>query len=76
MSVVQNMCKRMAILESGKISLLGEVQEIFRNKPEQLKALIGEDDRKICVTMDVEDFAKIKEHLDDIGTKYRVSGGV
>ena len=76
MSVVQNMCKRMAILESGKISLLGEVQEIFRNKPEQLKALIGEDDRKISVTMDVEDFAKIKEHLDDSGTKYRVSGGV
>lgn len=76
MAVVQNICKRMAILESGKISLLGNVQEIFENKPEQLKKLIGEDDRKISVTMDVEDFAKFKGYLDDNGTSYKVSGGV
>ncbi|WP_458862745.1 methionine ABC transporter ATP-binding protein [Acidaminobacterium chupaoyuni] len=76
MAVVQNICERMAILENGRISLLGDVQEIFREKPEQLKALIGEDDRQISVTMDVDDFAKWKERLDQSGTSYRISGGV
>lgn len=55
---------------------LGDVREIFKNKPEQLKALIGEDDSKVSVTLDIEDFAKIKEYLDENGTDYRVSGGV
>ena len=76
MSVVQNICNRMAILDAGQVSLVGGVQEIFKNKPEQLKALIGEDDRKVSVTMDVQDFAKIQEQLDKNGTKYRISGGV
>ena len=76
MSVVQSLCNRMAILDAGKVSLVGGVQEIFRNKPEQLKALIGEDDRKISVTMDVQDFAVFRDYLDKNGTNYSVSGGV
>lgn len=76
MSVVQNLCNRMAILDAGKISLVGGVQEIFENKPEQLKTLIGEDDRKVSVTMDVQDFAMFQEYLDKSGTNYRVSGGM
>ena len=57
------------------MSLTGEVQEIFENKPEQLKRLIGLDDRKISVTMDVEEFAKIKKYLNDIQIEYKVVGG-
>lgn len=76
MSVVQNICERMAILEDSQISLSGNVQEIFRNKPEQLKALIGEDDRIVSITMDIEDFEKFKDTLDQNGTSYRVSGGI
>lgn len=76
MAVVQNICNRMAILDAGKVSLVGDVQEIFLNKPEQLKTLIGEDDRKISITMDVQDFAAIRGVLDKNGTTYRVSGGV
>ena len=76
MAVVQNICNRMAILDAGKVSLVGDVQEIFLNKPEQLKTLVGEDDRKISITMDVQDFAAIRGVLDKNGTTYRVSGGV
>lgn len=76
MAVVQNLCNRMAILDAGQVSLVGGVQEIFKNKPEQLKALIGEDDRKVSITMDVQDFAMFQDYLDKNGTNYRVSGGV
>ena len=76
MSVVQSICSRMAILDGGCVSLTGEVQEIFENKPEQLKRLIGLDDRKISVTMDVEEFAKIKKYLNDIQIEYKVVGGM
>lgn len=34
MAVVQNLCQRMAILEKGEISLIGDVQDIFSNNPE------------------------------------------
>lgn len=64
------------LFDAGQVSLVGGVQEIFKNKPEQLKALIGEDDRKVSVTMDVQDFAMFQEYLDKNGTNYRISGGV
>ena len=76
MSVVQSICNRMAILDAGRVSLEGDVHEIFMNKPEELKRLIGEDDRKISVTMDVQDFAKFQETLDKSGTSYRITGGI
>ena len=75
MSVVQSICQRMAILDGGSVSLVGDVHEIFRNKPEQLKTLMGEEDWKVSVTMGAEDFARIKRYLDENGTNYRVSGG-
>lgn len=75
MSVVQSICERMAILDGGKVSLLGDVKEIFENKPKELKELIGEDDRKISLTLDVEDFAKVQKYLDENNTQYKVSGG-
>ena len=74
MSVVQNICNRMAILENGEVSLMGDVKEIFEKQPEQLRNLIGEDDRKVSVTMDVEDFAKIQSYLDKNKTQYKISG--
>lgn len=76
MSVVQNICNRMAILENGQVSLMGDVKEIFEKQPEQLRNLIGEDDRKVSVTMDVEDFAKIQSYLDQNKTQYKISGGI
>ena len=76
MSVVQNICNRMAILENGQVSLMGDVKEIFEKQPEQLRNLIGEDDRKVSVTMDVEDFAKIQSYLDKNKTQYKISGGI
>lgn len=75
MSVVQNICQRMAILENGRISLLGDVQEIFREKPEELKALLGEDGESVSITLDVNELAKCKEYLDAQGIKYRITGG-
>lgn len=75
MAIVQNICQRMAILENGKVSLLGEVQEIFRNKPEELKSLLGEDGRKVSITLDVEELTKCKEYLDAQGMKYTITGG-
>lgn len=75
MSVVQNICQRMAILENGKLSLLGKVQEIFKNKPEQLKTLLGEDGGKVSITLDVEQLEKCKEYLDAQGMKYKITGG-
>ena len=36
----------------------------------------GEDDRKVSVTMDVEDFAKIQSYLDKNKTQYKISGGI
>lgn len=76
MSVVQSICSRMAILDRGRVSLMGDVQEIFENRPDQLKKLIGADDRKISITMGVEDFAKIKKYLDRGQTEYKVTEGV
>lgn len=75
MSVVQSICQRMAILENGKVSLLGNVQEIFRKKPEQLKMLLGEDSGKVSITLDVEELEKCKEYLEAQGMKYKITGG-
>lgn len=76
MSVVQSICSRMAILDGGQVSLSGNVQEIFEKKPEQLKKLIGIDDRKISITMDIEEFAKIKKYLDHDQVEYKVTEGM
>lgn len=76
MQVVQSICSRMAILDKGQVSLTGDVQEIFEKKPDQLRKLIGVDDRKISITMDIEDFTKIKTYLDRNQADYKVTGGM
>lgn len=43
MDVVRQICDRMAIVEDGKLSVVGHVEEIFRDMPVQLRRLIGED---------------------------------
>ena len=70
------MTKAIAYLNGRNYCVPKDVQEIFENKPEQLKRLIGLDDRKISVTMDVEEFAKIKKYLNDIQIEYKVVGGM
>lgn len=76
MSVVQSICQRMAILDGGRIAFVDKVQEVFKNKPEQLKALLGEENRNVSVTMSVEEFARIKEYLDEGRINYKVLGGI
>lgn len=75
MAVVQNICQRMAILENGKVALLGSVEQIFKEKPDQLKALLGEDGNSASITMDIEDILKYKKYLDEQGVKYKITGG-
>lgn len=44
MSVVQQMCNRMAVLEGGEVSEVGVVSELFLNKSPVLQKLLGEQD--------------------------------
>lgn len=41
MEVVRKICKNMAIIEDGKIEITGNVEEIFKENPNQLKRLLG-----------------------------------
>ena len=74
MSVVQSLCQRMAIIDKGKASLVGDVQEIFSDRPDQLKELLGDDGQRISISLDIEDFVHVKEYLDAQGTQYKVTG--
>ena len=42
MSVVQQICRRMAILDEGSVSLIGDTQDMFFRRPAALKKLLGE----------------------------------
>ena len=75
MDVIQNLCERMAILDKGEVSLTGNVKEIFENKPKELKELIGEDNQRISITLDIEDFVGVQKYLNETNTQYKVSGG-
>ena len=75
MSVIQNVCNRMAILDGGELSLVGDVKEIFEKKPKQLKKLIGEGSEKISFTIDRNDFADIQRYMDEKKKDYQISGG-
>lgn len=65
----------MAILDKGEVSLTGNVKEIFENKPKELKELIGEDNQRISITLDIEDFVGVQKYLNETNTQYKVSGG-
>ena len=43
MSVVQQICNKMAILQNGKILVYGKVNDIFLRQPKPLKNLLGEE---------------------------------
>lgn len=47
MQVVQSICRNMAILENGKVSVSGKVEEMFLNKPIALDRLLGEEEKKL-----------------------------
>lgn len=44
MEVIREICNRVAIMESGEIVEMGEVEELFLKPPKALKKLIGEED--------------------------------
>ena len=51
------------------------LKEIFENKPKELKELIGEDNQRISITLDIEDFVGVQKYLNETNTQYKVSGG-
>lgn len=40
-----------------------------------LKELIGEDNQRISITLDIEDFVGVQKYLNETNTQYKVSGG-
>ena len=42
MEVVKNVCNKMSILSQGKLTISGEVKDIFLNHPESLAELLGQ----------------------------------
>ena len=47
MEVVKDICQRVAVMESGKVSAIGKVEDLFLNPAKSLKKLIGEDELEI-----------------------------
>jgi len=47
MEVVKDICQRVAVMEGGKVSALGKVEDLFLNPAKSLKKLIGEDELEI-----------------------------
>lgn len=47
MEVVKDICQRVAVMEGGKVSAIGKVEELFLNPAKSLKKLIGEDELEI-----------------------------
>lgn len=46
MSVVQQICDKIAVLEQGEVALTGNVSELFMRKPAQLKKFLGMDQER------------------------------
>ncbi len=47
MEVVKDICQRVAVMDGGKVSALGKVEDLFLNPEKSLKKLIGEDELEI-----------------------------
>lgn len=47
MEVIKDICQRVAVMEAGKVSALGKVEDLFLNPAKSLKKLIGEDELEI-----------------------------
>ena len=44
MAVVQQICRRMAVLDGGRVSMIGDTQDMFLQRPKALMKLLGEQD--------------------------------
>ena len=75
MSVVQSICNRMAILDKGRAALIGEVNDIFANKPKELRELMGEETEKVSLLMEADEFAKYRSYLEEKNIKYKLMRG-
>lgn len=47
MSVIKDICQKITLLESGKLVVSGEVEELFMNQPDALKTFLGEEELKL-----------------------------
>jgi D-methionine transport system ATP-binding protein len=47
MEVIKEICQRVAVMEKGKVSALGNVEDLFLNPGKSLKKLIGEDEMEV-----------------------------
>ncbi len=47
MEVIKDICERVAVMEEGRVTALGKVEELFLNPEKSLKKLIGEDDVEV-----------------------------
>lgn len=47
MEVIKDICQRVAVMEKGKVSALGNVEDLFLNPGKSLKKLIGEDEMEV-----------------------------
>jgi D-methionine transport system ATP-binding protein len=43
MSIILGLCKEIAILENGKVAVSGMVEDVFRQQPQALRNLMGEE---------------------------------
>lgn len=43
MSVIKDICQKVTLLESGRLVVSGEVEQLFMNQPEELKTFLGEE---------------------------------
>ena len=75
MSVVQSICSRMAILDKGRAALIGEVNDIFANKPKELRELMGDETDKVSLLMEADEFDKYRSYLEEKNIKYKLMRG-
>lgn len=47
MEVIKEICQRVCVMEKGKVSALGKVEDLFLNPEVSLKKLLGEEDLEI-----------------------------
>ena len=73
MAVVRRFCERVGIIDGGKASLVGNVAEIFREVPKQLRTVLGDEEGKVSFTIDIDDFESCRKFLDDRGIRYGIA---
>lgn len=79
MKVVKNICDRVAILVDGKVAEQGYVEELFANKSDALKKLLGEEDidfdsELLSLKLDKKQKVLVEEFLKSQKISYCVEG--